>query len=438
MDKSKIIEMIKESGVQTLQLQFVNIYGHLHAIEKPISQLSSILDSAIMVDGSSISGYTTISTSDLFLKPDWSTFMEVKFLNNGGYGKVGRVICFIHDKDGKAFSGDPRQILKKTITKYSKANYSMYAAFELEFFILRKNSKGEMVPADNTGYFGVAPLDTADHIKREIALTLEQHDFHVEAFHKEVAPGQHEINYKYSSALDAADKVLTAKWIIRTIVAKHGYVATFMPKPFEGINGSGMHTNISIFQDDKNLFYRTDRNKINQIHKEFITGLMKRTKEITAITNPIVNSYKRLIPGYEAPNCIAWSDSNRSTIIRVPAAVKNATRIEVRNVDPSANPYLVLSLLFEAGMQNINKGKPTMKPVYGNLYKKTRKELQDMGVELLPDSLGTAIALASTSTFIKNVLGEHTFNQFLKLKFDEWDSYRKIVHTWEKKRYTEY
>ena len=254
----------------------------------------------------------------------------------------------------------------------------------------------------------------------------------------EVAPGQHEINYKYSSALTAADQVLTAKWIIRTIANKYNYTATFMPKPFEGINGSGMHTNISIFKDGKNLFYREDLKSITKIQKEFITGLLNHTKEMASITNPVVNSYKRLIPGYEAPNCIAWSDSNRSTIIRVPGAIKNSTRIEIRNVDPCANPYLVLALFFEAGMNNINKNKKTLEPVYGNLYKKTRQELKDLNIELLPDSIGNALISTSSSKFVADVLGPHAFKKFLKLKFDEWDEYRKIVHTWEKEKYVEY
>ena len=438
MNKKQIIEMIRKSGIQTIQLQFVNIHGQLHAIEKPISQIDSIIGNTIMIDGSSISGYTNISNSDLFLSPDWNTFMEVKFLNSNGMGKIGRVLCFINDKDGKPFSGDPRQILSKIVNKYKKQNYLMYAAFELEFFLLKKDSDNKWIPADNTGYFGVAPLDTADHIKREIAIVLQEHGYIVEAFHKEVAPGQHEINYKYSSALSAADQVLTAKWIIRTIAHKYNYVATFMPKPFEGINGSGMHTNISIFKDGKNLFYRNNLKSITKIQKEFITGLLTHTKEIASITNPVVNSYKRLIPGYEAPNCIAWSDSNRSTIIRVPGAIKNSTRIEIRNVDPCANPYLVLSLFFESGMDYINKNKKTMPPVYGNLYTKTRKELKDLNIELLPDSIGNALIFTSNSKFVEKVLGPHTFSWFLKLKFDEWDEYRKIVHNWEQGKYIEY
>ena len=438
MNKKLALETIKKNKIKIIQLQFVNIHGQLHAVEKPISELESIINNETIIDGSSISGYTDISTSDLYLKPDWSTFLEIKFLNDGGYGKIARVICFILNKNKKPYSGDPRQILLKTINKYAKKDYHMYAAFELEFFLLKKDNNGKWIPADNTGYFSLSPHDTADHIKREMAKVLEDHGFIVQAFHKEVAKGQHEINYKYSLAINAADQALTAKWIIKTIASNHGYMATFMPKPFENINGSGMHTNISIFKNGKNIFYRESGEPLNILHKEFITGLLEHTYESCAITNPIINSYKRLIPGYEAPNCISWSDSNRSTIIRVPMAIKNSSRIEVRNVDPCANPYFVLALFFESGMNNLNKNKKLIDPVYGNLYTKSRRELEKINVRLLPDSLGRALEITTKSTFVKDVLGAHAFNEFLKLKFKEWDKYRKIVHSWEKDEYLEY
>lgn len=439
MTKQEIIEKIKKLDIKYIQLQFININGQLQAVEKPISQLEKIIDNEIMIDGSSIKGYSTITTSDLFLKPDWSTFLEVKFLNDSKTQKIARVICSIIGKDKKPFVGCPRSVLAGVEQKYAEKGYTFAAAFEAEFFLLKRDPQtNKLVPADDTGYFGVAPLDTADYIKREMVDTLEAHGFVIEAFHKEVAQGQHEINYKYNNAMGAADQIVTFKWIIRTVAARHGLVATFMPKPFRGINGSGMHTNISVFKDGKNIFAREDVSSINEAHQKFVSGLIRRAKELGAITNPTVNSYKRLIPGFEAPNCIAWSDSNRSAMFRIPASTGNSTRIEQRNVDPSANPYLALALIFEAGFEGLNSDEPVKQPVYENLFKKKRKELAQLGVELLPDSLGQALAITTNSTFVKQVLGDHIFERFLKEKYTEWDEYRQIVHQWELDMYMNY
>lgn len=439
MQKLEIIEIVKKTGIKYIQLQFININGQLQAVEKPISQLDKIFNNEIMIDGSSIKGYSTITTSDLFLKPDWNTFMEIKFLNDASSRKVGRVICNIIDKNKNAFIGCPRSLLQNMEDEYDKKGYKLAAAFEAEFFLLRRDEKtNKLVPADDTGYFGVAPLDTADHIKREMVDTLEAHGFVIEAFHKEVAEGQHEINYKYNNALGAADQIITFKWIIRTIAARHNLIATFMPKPFKGINGSGMHTNVSVFKNKKNIFSRSDVTTINEDHHKFVSGLIKYAKEMAAITNPTVNSYKRLIPDFEAPNCIAWSDSNRSAMFRIPASIEEATRIEQRNVDPLANPYLALVLIFSAGFLGLNGDAKLKKPVYDNLFKKTRKELHELEVELLPDSLGQALEITANSQFVKKCLGGHIFERFLKEKYEEWDEYRQIVHTWEIDKYTNY
>lgn len=439
MQMEKIIEETKKRGIKYIQLQFININGQLQAVEKPVSQLEKIFNNEIMIDGSSIKGYSTITTSDLFLKPDWNTFMEVKFLNDASTRKVARVICNIIDKNKNAFTGCPRTLLQDLESDYNKKGYKLAAAFEAEFFLLRRDEHtAKLVPADDTGYFGVAPLDTADYIKREMVDTLEEHGFSIEAFHKEVAKGQHEINYKYNNALGAADQIITFKWIVRTIAAKHNLIATFMPKPFKGINGSGMHTNISVFKNGKNIFGRSDVKSINEEHHKFVSGLIKYAKEMAAITNPTVNSYKRLIPGFEAPNCIAWSDSNRSAMFRIPASINEATRIEQRNVDPLANPYLALVLIFSAGFLGMNGDADLQKPVYDNLFKKTRKELQELGVDLLPDSLGRALEITANSAFVKKFLGDHIFERFLKEKYEEWDEYRQIVHTWEIDTYTNY
>lgn len=438
MTKKEILERLEKDGIKSIQLQFINLNGQLHAVEKPIHQIEKIMDGEIMIDGSSIKGYSTITTSDLFLKPDWNTYLHAKFLATGGYGNVARVLCSVLDKNGKPFSGDPRTILSSVETKWNKKGYTLASAFEAEFFLMKRDEHGKLVPADNTGYFGVSPLDTADGIKREMVAALEDHGFEIEAFHKEVAQGQHEINFKYSSALEQADKIVTFKWIVRSIAARHGLVASFMPKPIKGINGSGMHTNISVAKDGKNIFYRKDVKSINIEHQKFVSGLIRRAKEIAAITNPTVNSYKRLIPGFEAPNCIAWSDSNRSAMFRIPASVGHSTRIEQRNVDPAANPYLALALIFEAGFEGLESKAKPFEPVYDNLFKKTRAELKALGVDLLPDNLGQSLALTSQSSFVKKVLGDHTFEKFLKEKYTEWDEYRQIVHTWEIEKYTDY
>ena len=433
MNKQEILEKIKKDNIKYIQLQFININGQLQAVEKPISQLETIMENKIMIDGSSIKGYSNIQTSDLFLKPDWSTYLKVSFIADN----VARVLCFIINRNGTIFEGDPRSILLKNEKKYNKQGYTLAAAFEAEFFLLKKEGD-TWIPSDNTGYFGVAPLDTADQIKREMVETLEQHGFEVEAFHKEVAEGQHEINYKYSNAMGAADQMITFKWIIRAIADKYDLKATFMPKPFHGINGSGMHTNISVFKDGKNIFSRKDIKSINQNHAKFVSGIMRRAKEMSSITNASVNSYKRLIPGYEAPNCIAWSDSNRTSMYRIPASTGASTRIEKRNVDPMSNPYLVLSVIFAAGFEGLKSKAKPFKPVYDNLFKKSRDELKKLNIELLPDSLGRALEITSNSNFVKKVIGEHSFHKFLKEKYDEWDQYRQIVHSWEIDFYLDY
>ena len=437
MNKNEIRKRIEADNIKYIQLQFINLNGQLHSVEKPIHQLDKILDNEIMIDGSSIKGYADIMTSDLFLKPDWNTYLHAKFLKSNGQN-VARVLCFVLDRQGNHFAGDPRWILKRVENKYE--DLSFVSAFEAEFFLLKKNEKtGALEPADNTGYFGVSPLDTADELKREMVDVLEDHGYEIEAFHKEVAEGQHEINYKYDSPMGTADKLITFKWIIRTIAANAGLVASFMPKPYWGINGSGLHTNVSVFKDGKNLFHRDSAaDAINENHHKFVSGLINRAREIAAVTNPTVNSYKRLIPGYEAPNCIAWSDANRSTMFRIPSSAGNSTRIEQRNVDPSANPYLALALIFEAGMEGLNGNQELYKPVYDDLFKMKRHQLAEMGIDLLPDTLGSALEVFSESEFSKNILGEHTFNKFLKEKFGEWDEYRQIVHTWEWEKYLDY
>lgn len=441
MTTTQIKKIIKDKKVKYIQMQFINIHGQLHAIEIPVKRLPDILEGKIMFDGSSIAGYSDITTSDLFLKPDLDTFLVLDF-ENSEFGQPARFICDIMKKDGKHFEGDPRATLKRVVKKIGKKGMVPYVGLEVEFFLLKQDKDGKTLReyADETGYFSVSPLDNATVIKREIVEVAEKHGFEIEALHKEVAQGQHEINYKFGKALETADKVITFKWIVKNIAHKHGLTATFMPKPFHGINGSGMHTNISLFdKKNNNLFYdpKTKR-QLSELAERFITGILNRSVEISATTNPAVNSYKRLIPGYEAPNCVAWSDSNRSAMIRVPASRGMGTRCEVRNPDPTANPYIFISLLLEAGLEGVDKKVKPVKPVYEDLFKKKLSELRDAGIKVLPGTLGEALNIFATSEFCKQVLGEHQHNKYLKYKWDEWDDYRQIVHTWEFDKYKFY
>lgn len=437
MKNKEFLDKIKADGIKTIQLQFINIFGHLHLVEVPISQIEKIDNCDVMIDGSSIAGFSTITTSDLFLKPDWNTYMKVEVIDKR-FKDVARVICFIVDKNKQPFAGDARYLLKNLVDKYENEKIDLIAAFEAEYFFVKRLESGKIVPADDSNYFSSLIKSEVDMTNREIVAILESLDFNIEAFHAEVSKGQHEITWKYDKALQSSDKLITFKWIVNLIAQKHGLIATFMPKPFAGVNGSGMHTNVSIFKDGKNIFFREDSSGVTDTHKQFMTGLINKAREIALITNPTVNSYKRLIPGFEAPNCIAWSDSNRSAMIRVPASTGNATRVEQRNVDPQANPYLALVVIFKAGMEGIEKNVTPISPVYDNLFKLSKFELEKNGIFYLPETLGEAITIATNSVFLKEVLGNHIFAKFIELKQKEWDKYRTIVHTWEIDTYLEY
>ena len=441
MTQQEILKVVEERKIKFIQMQFINVHGQLHAIEIPVERIQDMIDGQIMFDGSSIAGYSDITTSDLCLKPDLSTFLVLDF-EHSQFGGVARFICDIYKKDGTHFSGDPRATLKKVCAKIDKMGMVPYIGLEAEFFLLKRDEKGNTLReyADETGYFSVSPLDNATQLKREIVATLERHGYEIEALHKEVAQGQHEINSKYDTALKTADKIITFKWIVKNIANKYGLTATFMPKPFHGINGSGMHTNISLFdKSGNNLFFdKTTERQLSNKCEQFMTGILNRSVEIAAATNPAVNSYKRLIPGYEAPNCVAWSDSNRSAMIRVPASRGMGTRCEVRNPDPTANPYIYISLLLEAGLEGIENNVTAVPPVYENLFKLSLNELFEKKIDILPGTLGESLLYFQRSEFAKRVLGDHQHRQYFKHKWDEWDAYRQIVHTWEFDKYKFY
>ena len=431
--KEKIVKLCEENNVGFIRLQFCDINGTIKNLSLPISQLNKVLNNEIMLDGSSIKGFRSIETSDMYFFPDLDTFTILPWCERDGEN-VARIICDIHNADGTPFEGCPRCNLKRMIARAEKMGYKMNVGPEAEFFIFELDEKGEAttIPHDKGGYYDAAPTDLAEDIRRDIVGTLEAMDFEIEASHHEVADGQHEIDFKYADALTTADNIITFKYVVKSIAAEYGVHATFMPKPIFGINGSGMHCNLSLFKDGKNLFYAPERDF--QLSKEAlysIGGVLKHVKSFTAITNPLVNSYKRLVPGYEAPVYLAWSLANRSALIRVPAKRGVATRIELRSPDPSCNPYLALAAILGAILDGIeNKIEPPLQ-VEENIYEMTPKELKKAKIDSLPGTLIEAVELLEKDEVIKDSLGEHILNEFVTAKNIEWDKYRTNVTKWE-------
>lgn len=436
MNKNDVIAEAREKGVKFIRLQFTDLLGVMKNVAITIDQLEKALDNELMFDGSSIYGFTRIEESDMYLRPDPDTF--VVFPWRPREGGVARLMCDIYNPDGTPFNGCPRVVLKRTLAKAAEMGYTMQVGPELEFFLFRLDAEGvpTLTTHDNAGYFDLSPVDLGEQARREIVLTLEQMGFEIEASHHEVAPGQHEIDFKYSDALDTADKIVTFKFVVRTIAQRHGLHATFMPKPVFGINGSGMHTNQSLFKGDTNAFY--DPKGPMQLSKEayyYIGGLLKHARAIAAVTNPTVNSYKRLVPGYEAPVYLAWSGRNRSPLIRIPAKRGASTRVELRNPDPSCNPYLALAACLTAGLDGIaNKIEPP--PACDrNIYQMTEAELNELGIASLPGSLQEAYAELAKNEVIKGALGTHVYEKLAEAKAKEYDSYRLRVHQWEIDQY---
>ncbi len=437
MTKEKIEQLCCENNVCFIRLQFCDMNGTIKNLCLPVSQLNKVLNNEIMLDGSSIKGFRSIETSDMYFFPDLDTFTILPWCERDGEN-VARIICDIHNADGTPFEGCPRCNLKRMIQRAEKLGYKMNVGPEAEFFIfeLDENGKATTIPHDKGGYYDAAPTDLAEDIRRDIVGTLEAMDFEIEASHHEVADGQHEIDFKYADALTAADNIITFKYVVKSIANEYGVHATFMPKPIFGINGSGMHCNLSLFKDGENLFYAPDSaTGLSQEAMYSIGGVLKHVKSFTAITNPIVNSYKRIVPGYEAPVYLAWSLANRSALIRVPAKRGVATRIELRSPDPSCNPYLALAVILGAILDGIeNKITPPMQ-VEENIYEMTPKELKNANIDSLPGTLYEAVELLKCDDVIKDALGEHILNEFIATKNLEWDSYRTYVSQWEKDRY---
>ncbi|WP_071393584.1 type I glutamate--ammonia ligase [Bacillus tuaregi] len=435
--KDDVRRMCEEQNVKYIRLQFTDILGVIKNVEIPISQLEKAIDNKIMFDGSSIEGFVRIEESDMYLYPDLDTF--VVFPWTAEKGKVARFICDIYKPDGTPFDGDPRSNLKRVLKEMEALGFSDFnLGPEPEFFLFKLDEKGEptLELNDNGGYFDLAPTDLGENCRRDIVLELEEMGFEIEASHHEVAPGQHEIDFKYADAITACDNIQTFKLVVKTIARKHGLHATFMPKPLFGVNGSGMHSNLSLFKDGENAFFDPKADlQLSETARQFIAGIVKHAEAFTAITNPTVNSYKRLVPGYEAPCYVAWSTSNRSPLIRIPASRGLSTRIEVRSVDPSANPYLALAVLLKAGLDGVKNQLAAPAPVDRNIYAMNKEERLAEGVSDLPATLAQALELLKQNEVIVSALGEHIFEHFIEAKEIEWDMFRTQVHPWERDQY---
>ncbi|MGA5687653.1 type I glutamate--ammonia ligase [Cytobacillus pseudoceanisediminis] len=435
--KEDIKRIAEEENVKFVRLQFTDILGTIKNVEIPISQLEKALDNKMMFDGSSIEGFVRIEESDMNLYPDLDTW--VVFPWTAEKGKVARLICDIYNPDGTPFLGDPRSNLKRILAEMEELGYSDFnLGPEPEFFLFKLDQAGEptLELNDNGGYFDLAPTDLGENCRRDIVLELEEMGFEIEASHHEVAPGQHEIDFKYADALTACDQIQTFKLVVKTIARKHGLHATFMPKPLFGVNGSGMHCNVSLFKDGKNAFFNeTSDLQLSEDARHFIAGIINHATAFTAVTNPIVNSYKRLVPGYEAPCYVAWSAQNRSPLIRIPASRGVSTRVEVRSVDPAANPYLAMAVLLKAGLDGIKNKLTPPAPVDRNIYVMNKQEREEEGIKDLPATLAAALDELKNDEVIVSALGDHIFEHFIEAKEIEWDMFRTQVHPWEREQY---
>ncbi len=431
--KDDIFRMVEEEDVEFIRLQFTDIFGTLKNIAITSSQLEKALDNKCMFDGSSVEGFVRIEESDMYLYPDYDTF-EI-FPWRPQQGKVARLICDVYTPDGKPFEGDPRWILKKTIKEANEMGYRFDVGPECEFFLFHTDDNGlpTTLSHEKAGYFDLGPNDLGENIRRDMVLTLEDMGFEIEASHHEVAPAQHEIDFKYDEALKTADNIQTFKMTVKTIAKRHGLYATFMPKPKFGISGSGMHINMSLATKEGKNIFADEKGKIGLSDDayHFIAGIMKHARGMSAITNPLVNSYKRLVPGYEAPVYIAWSAKNRSPLIRIPASRGNGTRVELRNPDPTANPYLVLALCLAAGLDGIKNKIEVPKSVDCNIYEMTPGERRAAGIENMPADLKEAVDCLVADEFLCSVLGEHITTKYVEAKMKEWENYTTRVSQWE-------
>lgn len=435
--KEEILKLAEANDVRYVRLQFTDLLGIVKNVEIPVDQLPKALDNRIMFDGSSIQGFVRIEESDMYLAPDRSTWLVFPW--DTPQGKVARLICDVNLPDGTPFAGDPRSVLKRVCEKAKAMGFSAFnVGPEPEFFLFKLDANGKptLDLNDEGGYFDWAPVDLGENCRRDIVLALEQMGFQIEASHHEVAPGQHEIDFRYADAVEAADNLTTFRLVVKTVAREHGLHATFMPKPLYGINGSGMHTHLSLFRDGQNAFYDPDGEMgLSQTALHFVAGLLEHARAFTAICNPLVNSYKRLVPGYEAPSYIAWSGKNRSPLVRVPAARGMSTRVEVRSPDPSCNPYLAIASLLAAGLDGIERELEPPPPVNRNIYMMTEAEKEEAGIRSLPSNLNEALDALIRDPVIMEALGDHVLLHFIEAKRIEWNMFRTQVTEWEREQY---
>ncbi|MFW5906963.1 MAG: type I glutamate--ammonia ligase [Candidatus Natronoplasma sp.] len=436
MDKDELLQEVDEKDVKFVEMQFMDILGGVKSVSIPASHLERSIDNGVLFDGSSIMGYATIEESDLRAHPDLDTFLIFPWIEDDI--KTGRLICDIYTSEGERFEGDPRYILQRQMKKAEEMGYEFNVGPEYEFFLFKTDENGDpmTVPDDEGGYFDLMPLDRADKVRKEANLYFKEMGFEVEASHHEGAAGQHEIDLRFNDALTIADQIMTLKHAIKTVAKLNGLHATFMPKPIAEVNGTGMHIHQSLLGEDKNHFYDPEApDGLSETLLYYLGGLMKYAKEMCAVQNSWVNSYKRLIPGYEAPVYISWAHLNRSVLARIPAGRKRGTRIEIRNPDPAGNPYLQFASLLAAGLKGIEEKLDPTDPVEEDIFSMSKEERKEKGIEPLPTNLGHALSLMEESDFMKEVLGEHTFQHFLHNKKEEWREYRKQVTKWEIERY---
>ena len=433
--KEDIIRLVREEDAQFIRMQFTDIFGQLKNVAITASQIGRALDNQIMMDGSSIAGFVRIEESDQYLWPDLDTFAILPWRPQ--YGKVARLICDVHNPDGAPFVGDPRGVLKRALARAGELGLTFNVGPELEFFLFQTDEDGNPTTktSDEAGYFDLGPLDHGESTRREICLCLEEMGFEIEASHHEVAAGQHEIDFKYTEALQAADNIMTFKLAVKTLAQKNGLHATFMPKPVHGTAGSGMHVNMSLFRDGQNAFFdAADPRNLSPMAYQFIAGLLEHVQGFCAVTNPLVNSYKRLVPGYEAPCHLAWSTGNRSALIRIPTPRGDGTRVELRSPDPSCNPYLAFAVCLAAGLDGIQRQLTPPAESNENLYA-IAADLEAQGVRRLPASLEAAIHALEADRVVTAALGSHVTEQYVTGKLREWEEYRTQVTQWELDRY---
>ena len=432
--KEDILRIAKEKELKFIRLQFTDIFGQLKNVAITENMFEKVLSEGQTFDGSSIEGFVRIDESDMLLKPDYNSFTVLPWKEG-----VGRIICDVYLSDKVTpFEGDPRHVLRNAINEAKEMGFSVNMGPECEFFLFDIDEKGNATTEtdDVASYFDIGAADKGEQCRSDICLALQKMGYEIEASHHECAVGQHEIDFKFTEPLESADKVITFKHVVKTYARRHNLHATFMPKPVYGIAGSGMHTNISLMKDGKNAFYNPDDEYgLSETAYQFIAGMLYHVKAITAVANPLVNSYKRLVPGYEAPVYVSWSASNRSALIRVPVARGMATRVELRSPDPSCNPYLEMAFCIAAGLDGVKKGMKAPKGIVKNIYAMTDDERKENGIENLPGNLSDAMDEYEKDPFTREVLGDHVYYKYLEGKRKEWESYRTKISRWELDEY---